>query len=802
MNDVDLDKESSILSWHDYDSSDIEEEAETADISGERIFSDILTKLQNLQCKISEQEKIHKSEDDETKSSANKEDESCSDSDTKASKSNETELSEDDNEERLDKIVLIEWYRILVELVNVIEEHKSNITKQNYFAVRKQTKPLSVIINDSKTWLPDDDTAYAHEIVDLYFNFFHLQHIKNYLALNIDISDAILEYKCKAFRPLLTILYNISRHEDGIQALNALHLVSLLKEIQTTVKESDSYYQEIVEILCMTLALLSTTEQIKNDRKQMNIVLDRILESLVLAAGEEDYRCGFHVSESLVVLVKLFSYDRTLDYIMQHAEVEQLEKTTTLEFLLDFFSKYYATVKNDDPLKLTTMTALCNIFWCVSLRPQYKQELYGDKEKFKEFKKIIEQIACGGGNRSIGTTSIHYVPTYIENIQKAADGILCNIVEQQEQQQQSETQKSERCGVKRLRALALSLRSPSSTSSPNTIKPLKPSIMISYSHGDNDVCTQLYNELNKRNDEFDIWIDRKYCKTGYLWGKIADGMQEASVILCLLSNKYYESKSCQQEFVYANDHLKKQVIPVFIQQDKPPGWVGIHTCLLKYIRFRQTQLLEEEKLKDLMEMIDEYLALNNGKNDVDSSISVMTRPAPVHHETMITAKTTTTTPVTENKEFEIKQQVVYSTKPAINLDEKPISQWNKDDVAQWFQQNKIMLELYKLYQFEDGLELLTYAATILDDNVLKSEQQLYSQAYSQANNGKVLLTPPFSRFMNALRKLHNDAELKTQKSTIVVEPIIMNGSSSGCGKPTARNISRIPRRSSITTPQD
>ncbi|CAF1501678.1 unnamed protein product, partial [Rotaria sp. Silwood1] len=91
-----------------------------------------------------------------------------------------------------------------------------------------------------------------------------------------------------------------------------------------------------------------------------------------------------------------------------------------------------------------------------------------------------------------------------------------------------------------------------------------------------------------------------------------------------------------------------------------------------------------------------------------------------------------------------------------------------------------MPELYKLYQFEDGPELLTYAATILDDNVLKSEQQLYSQAYSQANKGKVLLTPPFSRFMNALRKLHNDVELKMQKSTIVVEPIIMNTGSSGC----------------------
>ncbi|CAF4372170.1 unnamed protein product, partial [Rotaria sp. Silwood2] len=117
-------------------------------------------------------------------------------------------------------------------------------------------------------------------------------------------------------------------------------------------------------------------------------------------------------------------------------------------------------------------------------------------------------------------------------------------------------------------------------------------------------------------------------------------------------------------------------------------------------------------------------------------------------------------------------------KPAVNLDEIPISQWNRDDVAQWFQQNKIMPELYKLYQFEDGSELLTYAATILDENVLTLEQQLYSQAYSQANNGKVLLTPPFSRFTNALRKLHYDTKLKMQKSPIVVEPIVMNASNS------------------------
>ncbi|CAF3980750.1 unnamed protein product [Rotaria sordida] len=502
------------------------------------------------------------------------------------------ENKKDDNEEqRLDKTVLVEWYHILVELVNVIEDSKSDITKQNYFAVRKQTKSLSVTINTSKTWLQDDDTTYAHEIVDLYFNFFKLQHIKNYLTSNTDISDAVklLYENCilsnvsrileGAFNSVVyassftvedlkqLIVYNeiLIRHEDGIKVLNALDLMSVLKEIRITIKKSDSYFRETVEILCMTLALLSTPEQIKNDRKQMNIVLDDIFDTLVLSARAQDYRYQhrFHVSEPLVVLVKLFSYDRTLDYIMQHAEVEQLETATTLEFLLDFFFKYYATVKYNDPLKLTTMTALCNIFWSVSLQPQYKQELYEDKKKFEEFKKLIQQIAYGKDNKMIVTTPTHYVPTYIENIRKAANGILCNIVEQQ----QSETQKSEQYGVKKLRAVAFPLKS-SSIDSPSIPKP---SIMISYSHGDNDVCTQLYNELNKRNNEFDIWIDRQCCKTGYLWGKIADGIQEASVILCLLSNKYYESKSCQQEFVYANDHLKKQIIPVFIQNDKPPG---------------------------------------------------------------------------------------------------------------------------------------------------------------------------------------------------------------------------------------
>ena len=102
--------------------------------------------------------------------------------------------------------------------------------------------------------------------------------------------------------------------------------------------------------------------------------------------------------------------------------------------------------------------------------------------------------------------------------------------------------------------------------------------MISYCHSDSAVCTLLYKELAKYGQQFDIWIDWKSSKTGYVWGKIADGIASSSVILCLLSTKYYESKSCQQEFVYAYDHLKKSVIPVYISDDKPPGWLGRYIC--------------------------------------------------------------------------------------------------------------------------------------------------------------------------------------------------------------------------------
>ncbi|CAF4764564.1 unnamed protein product, partial [Rotaria sp. Silwood2] len=68
----------------------------------------------------------------------------------------------------------------------------------------------------------------------------------------------------------------------------------------------------------------------------------------------------------------------------------------------------------------------------------------------------------------------------------------------------------------------------------------KPMIMISYAHGNNPFCDKLLVELGKKGNLFGIWIDRNYCSSNEdLWEKIALGIKQSNLILCLLSQDYY-----------------------------------------------------------------------------------------------------------------------------------------------------------------------------------------------------------------------------------------------------------------------
>jgi hypothetical protein len=87
--------------------------------------------------------------------------------------------------------------------------------------------------------------------------------------------------------------------------------------------------------------------------------------------------------------------------------------------------------------------------------------------------------------------------------------------------------------------------------------------------------------------------------------------------------------------------------------------------------------------------------------------------------------------------------------------EKPIEQWNKNDISQWFQHHEILTELRDLCRFKDGYELLDYAKIFLDTE--KFQYRMYSDEFLRRDGitlgQKPLLLHEFTKFLNALRKL-------------------------------------------------
>ena len=290
----------------------------------------------------------------------------------------------------------------------------------------------------------------------------------------------------------------------------------------------------------MTLVLLSTPGEIKQDSKRMNDILDKLLEKVYDASVSSEHRANgeLHLSEVLIVFVKLSNDDYTLNYIMEQSSVS-LHASTKTEFFIHQLVYHYCEISDENSLKQATCTALVNILWSLSFQSKYQQQLKNAGTKFKEIiVKLTKKIHSNASPNQ-------YVPKYIEDIQKAAAGLLYNIYE----------------------------LIPSATES--VISDHQQSmIMISYSHEDLEFCKQLYNEiLNKR---YDIWIDFKFLKTGDLWEQIAAGMKRANVIVCLMSEDYCKSKSCRWEATYALDKLQsdKLVIPVLLQKYSIPDWLG------------------------------------------------------------------------------------------------------------------------------------------------------------------------------------------------------------------------------------
>ena len=106
-------------------------------------------------------------------------------------------------------------------------------------------------------------------------------------------------------------------------------------------------------------------------------------------------------------------------------------------------------------------------------------------------------------------------------------------------------------------------------------------------------------------DGFDVWMDLDDMR-GNIYQKMAEGVQNAGVIIVCMSSKYEKSVNCNRELQYSQDQ-RKQIIPIMIEAGYRPGGVlGLIIAGLKYVDFSDSDNFDA-KMVELNDEIAHYL---------------------------------------------------------------------------------------------------------------------------------------------------------------------------------------------------
>ncbi|CAF4364153.1 unnamed protein product [Rotaria sp. Silwood2] len=422
-------------------------------------------------------------------------------------------------------------------------------------------------------------TALDNKITDYILNFFWNLSDRTIMVpwlLGIDLTKAMLEcLKVKKLslnttRQIISIIHNISRHDDGADELKKFDGLVILKDMQS--KYSSVLGNEENLIISMASILLSTPQQIRSDNKRMNKILNQLLQIIIDAAKSENYRDqdtkGFHVSEPLAVFTKLFTDDHSLKYVLNDAETNpRLDVSSKINLFVDLFMKFRDAFEEKNQLEQFTCIALLNILWSISFQDQYETIL----QKNQNFLKAIRNLASNYNENVVD----HYAPRSMESVKKAANGILDNLYEIRDSKTNdiADQQLASDTGDE------------------------KPMIMISYAHANDQFCDKILAEIERKRDLCRIWIDRYYLASNEdLWEKIARGIKQSKVVVCLLSQKYYDSKSCRKEATFAIKR-NKSIIPVYIGEPGDCDW--LEPEIIKSTTFNQKKPVEQWTVDDI-----------------------------------------------------------------------------------------------------------------------------------------------------------------------------------------------------------
>jgi hypothetical protein len=107
-------------------------------------------------------------------------------------------------------------------------------------------------------------------------------------------------------------------------------------------------------------------------------------------------------------------------------------------------------------------------------------------------------------------------------------------------------------------------------------------IMISYSHKDEIICKQIYEELSKYG--YHVWIDFDQMH-GNVMDAMAQAIERSDTIIICMSEQYRKSNYCRAEAHYAFQRQLK-IVPILLQEHyQPDGWLLFLIGQLLYVDF-------------------------------------------------------------------------------------------------------------------------------------------------------------------------------------------------------------------------
>ena len=371
-------------------------------------------------------------------------------------------------------------------------------------------------------------------------------------------------------------IQKLARHPIGVEALKKMNFIDVICQCEREMKNDypEEEYNAIEFVMCMTYALITEADEIRQNSMLADGLMCRILRQLIeytYEAGKNRkliYR-GCQLSDMLCVLTKLFANDDILTRCLK-------EQTDLFDHLCQFVLKFSSINVNRSRVQKVqedeALLALLNLLWSISFHDSYH-------EKFKSNTLLMQTLS------NLATSSILYrnnniklMPDDIVSLKRAAESILWNLNGSLHKDKSIVEQKQ-----------------------------TQTNIMISYSHSDSIFCRELVDYLSQY---ITVWVDYKQGQHGRVqhsddvWEEIAAAMETATAIVLILSKEYYDSKSCRQELSYASDTLKKRIIPIYApnQGFKASGWLGIRIAGQKYVHFGRKSYVDA--CNELLSMIN------------------------------------------------------------------------------------------------------------------------------------------------------------------------------------------------------